>query len=34
VDAVKEGYTYLENRITDKSQTPYHCSRPYMRSAV
>ena len=29
IDNVKEAYTYLENRITDKCQTPYHCSAPY-----
>ena len=29
VNAVKDGYIYLENRITDNCQTPYHCSGPY-----
>ena len=29
VASVKEAYTYLENRITDNCQTPYHCSAPY-----
>jgi hypothetical protein len=29
VDCVKEAYTYLENRITDNCQTPYHCSTSY-----
>ena len=29
VDAVKSAYTYLEKRITDDCQTPYHCSGPY-----
>ena len=25
----KESYTYLENRLTDNCQVPYHCSAPY-----
>ena len=29
VDMVKGAYTYLENRITDNCQGPYHCSGPY-----
>ena len=29
VNAVKEAFVYLENRITDNCQTPYHCSGPY-----
>jgi hypothetical protein len=29
VDGVKEAYTYLENRITDSCQVPYHCSAAY-----
>ena len=29
VDAVKGAYTYLENRITNNCQTPYHCAAPY-----
>ena len=29
VNSVKEAYTYLENRLTDNCQTPYHCSGPY-----
>ena len=29
IDAVKEAYNYLENRVTDNCQTPYHCSGPY-----
>jgi hypothetical protein len=29
VNAVKGAYTYLESRITDNCQTPYHCSGPY-----
>eukprot|EP00966_Prymnesium_polylepis_P330431 7386086-Prymnesium_polylepis.1 len=29
VDMVKEAYTYLENRITNNCQTPYHCAAPY-----
>ena len=29
VDAVKEAHTYLENRITNNCQTPYHCAAPY-----
>ena len=29
IASIKEGYTYLENRITDNCQAPYHCSAPY-----
>ena len=29
VEIVKGAYTYLENRITDNCQTPYHCSGPF-----
>jgi hypothetical protein len=29
VDMVKGAYDYLENRITDNCQGPYHCSGPY-----
>ena len=29
VNAVKDAYNYLENRITDNCQLPYHCSGPY-----
>ena len=29
VNMVKGAYDYLENRITDNCQGPYHCSGPY-----
>ena len=29
VAAVKEAYTYLENRITNNCQAPYHCAASY-----
>jgi len=28
-DALTPGFEYLENRITDNCQGPYHCSGPY-----
>ena len=29
VNAVKKAYDYIEERITDDCQVPYHCSGPY-----
>ena len=29
VNSVKQTYTYLENRLTDNCQAPYHCSSSY-----
>jgi hypothetical protein len=29
VNAVKDAFNYLDNRITDNCQLPYHCSGPY-----